>query len=42
MNRGILSSARQIARLCEVDVAFRVICAQDAPVKRPRFDAASF
>ena len=24
-------SARQIARLCEVDVAFRVICAQDAP-----------
>ena len=24
-------SARQIARLCEVDVGFRVICAQDAP-----------
>jgi transposase len=24
-------SARQVARLCEVDVAFRVICAQDAP-----------
>ena len=24
-------SARQIDRLCEVDVAFRVICAQDAP-----------
>jgi transposase len=24
-------SARQIERLCEVDVAFRVICAQDAP-----------
>ena len=24
-------SARQIARLCEVDVRFRVICAQDAP-----------
>jgi transposase len=24
-------SARQIARLCEVDVAFRVICAQDGP-----------
>ena len=24
-------SARQIARLCEVDVVFRVICAQDAP-----------
>ena len=28
--RGV-RSARQIARLCEVDVAFRVICAQDAP-----------
>ena len=24
-------SARQMSRLCEVDVAFRVICAQDAP-----------
>jgi transposase len=28
--RGV-RSARQIARLCEVDVAFRVVCAQDAP-----------
>ena len=28
--RGV-RSGRQIARLCEVDVAFRVICAQDAP-----------
>jgi transposase len=28
--RGVRSS-RQIERLCEVDVAFRVICAQDAP-----------
>jgi transposase len=28
--RGV-RSARQIARLCEVDVAFRLICAQDAP-----------
>jgi transposase len=28
--RGV-RSARQIARLCEVDVAFRVICGQDAP-----------
>ena len=26
-----VQSARQIDRLCEVDVAFRVICAQDAP-----------
>jgi hypothetical protein len=25
-------SARQMSRLCEVDVAFRVICGQDAPV----------
>ena len=24
-------SARQIDRLCEVDVAFRVVCAQDGP-----------
>jgi transposase len=28
--RGV-RSARQIAKLCEVDVAFRVVCAQDAP-----------
>src|SRR5688500_17787106 len=28
--RGVRSS-RQIERLCEVDVAFRVICAQDVP-----------
>jgi transposase len=28
---GGVRSARQMSRLCEVDVAFRVICAQDAP-----------
>jgi transposase len=28
---GGVRSARQMSRLCEVDVAFRVICGQDAP-----------